>query len=83
MAFDGDYDDDVSTLELGTPYRTGHTTSLLNSSFYHAVVVHEVFAELDVDKTLVLLYNNGTRVSYHNVSRKEIWKICFSWENLV
>lgn len=28
-----------------------------------------------VDKTLVLLYNNGTRVSYHNVSRKEIWKI--------
>ena len=65
MAFDDDYgddfddDDDVSTFELGTPYRTGHTTSLLNSSSYHAVVVHEVFAELDVDKTHVLHHLNG------------------------
>ena len=61
MAFDYDYDDDddVSTFELGTPYRTGHTTSLLNSSSYHAVVVHEVFAELDVDKAYVLHHLNG------------------------
>ena len=61
MTFDDgyDYDDGVSTLEQGTPYRTGHTTSLLNSSFYHAVVVHEVFAELDVDKAYVLHHLNG------------------------
>lgn len=48
MAFDDDddYDDDDDT-------------SLLNSSFYHAVVVHEVFAELDVDKAHVLHHLNG------------------------
>ena len=63
MTFDDDDgyddDDDVSTFELGTPYRTGHTTSLLNSSSYHAVVVHEVFAELDVDKAHVLHHQDG------------------------
>lgn len=57
--YDDDFDDDVYTFELGTPYRTGHTTSLLNSSSYHAVVVHEVFAELDVDKAHVLHHQDG------------------------
>lgn len=28
-----------------------------------------------VDKTLMLLYNNGTRVVYRNVNKKEVWKI--------